>query len=133
MQRRQSLADTLREIWVTKVWLIQAIYYIPSGIWAVAHIRSFQWLTGPKTDLWLVKTVGLLVTAVGLAIGLAGRRKRITPEIALVGIGSAASLTAIDLTYTARRRISPIYLGDALMNLLIIAGWILRTSEVRRD
>lgn len=129
----KSATRTFWQRWVAHVWLVQAIYYIPTGIWAVGHIRSFQKLTGPKTDLWLVKAVGLLVSAVGAGIGLAGWRNRITPEITVIAVGSAASLTAIDLTYTARRRISPIYLGDALMNLLIIAGWVLRASKARRD
>lgn len=38
-------------------------YYLMTGIWPLLHIRSFVWMTGPKTDRWLVKAVGGLVTA----------------------------------------------------------------------
>ncbi|VTR52312.1 Uncharacterised protein [Sphingobacterium thalpophilum] len=46
---------------------IQGIYYCLTGIWPVIHISSFMAVTGPKTDLWLVKMVGLLSLAIGLS------------------------------------------------------------------
>ncbi|HEY0738771.1 MAG TPA: hypothetical protein VGD69_27880 [Herpetosiphonaceae bacterium] len=106
------------------VALAQALYYIPTGIWALVSIDTFQKVTGPKTDLWLVKTVGLLITVVGAALTMAGVRRRMGPELPLLGIGSAAALTTIDVVYVARRRISPIYLLDALGEVLLIGGWI---------
>ena len=45
-----------------KAGLAQAIYYIATGVWSLVGIRSFQAVTGPKIDTWLVKTVGVLVT-----------------------------------------------------------------------
>jgi len=47
----------------------QAIYYIITSLWALAGIRSFQKVTGPKVDIWLVKTVGVLVGVIGAVIG----------------------------------------------------------------
>lgn len=108
-----------------RVWLAQAIYYLISGIWPVVEIRSFQALTGPKVDLWLVKTVGLLVAVVGAALGVAGARRRITLETAMVAMGTSAGLAAIDAVYVARRRISLVYLLDAAGELLMLAGWLL--------
>src|SRR3712207_8811708 len=43
--------------------------------------RSFQAVTGPKTDLWLVKTVGVLVIAIGSVLCSAGLRRQAAPEI----------------------------------------------------
>lgn len=106
------------------VALAQSLYYIPTGIWPLVSIDTFQRVTGPKTDLWLVKTVGLMITVVGAALTMAGTRRRMSPEIPLLGIGSAAALTAIDVVYVAKRRISPIYLLDALGELILIGGWI---------
>ena len=34
----------------------QGAYYALTALWALVHVRSFQAITGPKTDLWLVKT-----------------------------------------------------------------------------
>ena len=103
----------------------QGVYYALTGIWAILDIRSFQKITGPKTDIWLVKTVGALVVAIGAALGMAGLRRNETPEIAVLGAGSAAALGAIDVVYVARKRISPIYLLDAVAEAGIIVMWVL--------
>src|SRR3954447_3194547 len=95
------------------VAVAQAIFYVLTGVWSLVGIRSFQKVTGPKVDVWLVKTVGVLVIVIGGVIGLAGCRKRVTPEVALLATGSAAGLAAIDVVYVARRRIRPVYLLDA--------------------
>ena len=101
----------------------QAVFYVTTGVWPLVSIDTFQRVTGPKVDLWLVKTAGVLITAVGAVLGLAGRRRRVTPEIALLAVGCAAGLTAIDVVYVAKRRISPVYLLDALAELGLIALW----------
>jgi hypothetical protein len=103
----------------------QGAYYALTGIWAILGIKSFQKVTGPKTDIWLVKTVGALVVAIGAALGMAGVRRNDTPEIAVLGAGSAAALGAIDVVYVVRKRISPIYLLDAIAEAGIIAMWVL--------
>ena len=37
---------------------IQAAYYTLTGIWPIVHRRSFEAVTGRKTDYWLVQMVG---------------------------------------------------------------------------
>ena len=40
----------------------QGGYYAITGVWPLVHMRSFEAVTGPKQDHWLVHTVaGLLV------------------------------------------------------------------------
>ena len=63
-------------------------------------------VTGPKTDLWLVKTVGV---------------RRITDEIILLAAGSALGLAIIDVVST--RHISSVYLADAVAELGLVALW----------
>src|SRR4051812_33045349 len=84
----------------------QALFYAATGVWSLLGIRSFQKVTGPKTDVWLVKTVGALVTVIGGVLGLAGIRKEQSLETPILGAGSAAALAAIDIVYVARKRIS---------------------------
>lgn len=109
---------------VRRVWMLQAAYFIITGIWPLVGIRTFQWITGPKTDFWLVRCVGALVAVVGVVLGMAGRRGRITPEITTLAVGSSASLATIDTIYSARGRISRIYLLDAVINALFIIAWV---------
>lgn len=101
----------------------QGAYYMATGIWSLVGIRSFQKVTGPKTDLWLVKTVGCLVAVTGAVLCYAGLRRRPTPETAMLGAGNALALVAIDVNYVARGRISPIYLGDAAAEAVLAALW----------
>jgi len=79
--------------------MAQGAYYAATGVWALADIESFQVVTGPKADQWLVKTVGVLVTAIGGALALAGWRRRVTPEIRLLAVSSALGLAGIDIYY----------------------------------
>ena len=109
----------------------QAAFYVSTGVWPILDMRTFQAVTGPKTDHWLVKTVGACVAVVGGVVGLAASRNRITPEIALLGAGTAAALTGIDLVYVAKGRISKIYLLDAAAETALIAMWaVAGTDEV---
>jgi hypothetical protein len=103
--------------------LAQGAFYTATGLWSIADIHSFEAVTGPKADRWLVKTVGVLVTAIGASIGLAGWRRRITPEVAWLAAGSAAGLAAIDLYYVAKGRIAKVYLLDAAAELALLATW----------
>ena len=111
--------------WLTeRVWLLHALYFVVGGVWSVAHRRSFEAISGPKVDYWLVRTVGGLLTVVGAVIGIAGVRDRVTPEVRWLAIGTSAVLTVVDLVYTAKNRISKVYLLDAVANTILICGWL---------
>lgn len=119
----EELQDQPDGLW-TLTARAQGAYFGLGGIWPILHLRSFEAITGPKVDGWLVKTVGGLLSVVGGGLWRAADRQRITPEVAAVGAGTAAVLTAIDIVYVSKRRISPIYLLDGLANLILIGGWI---------
>jgi hypothetical protein len=128
--RLRSL-DQLRDFSVTDVAYVQAIYYVPSGIWPLVHMRSFEWVTGPKVDRWLVKTVGGLITVVGAVLGLGASSRRVTPEVRVLAVGSAVSLAMIDLVYVRRGRIRRIYALDAIANLGLAIAMIAASSQSR--
>lgn len=89
---------------------LQSAYYIPTGIWPLVPyvgMRTFEWITGPKVDRWLVQTVGALFGVIGVVIGRARSHDRITPEIETLAVGSALSLATVDVVFVARRHISP--------------------------
>ncbi|MGV3484401.1 MAG: hypothetical protein ACO1RT_08285 [Planctomycetaceae bacterium] len=72
-------------------WLHGAFYFL-TGIWPIISIDTFQRVTGPKTDLWLVRTIGAVLAVIGLALGVAGYRDSPTPEIMVLALGAAAAL-----------------------------------------
>lgn len=112
----------------TVAWL-QGVYFLVTGIWPLLHIESFLLVTGPKVDLWLVKTVGLLIAVIGGVLLLAARRGRITPEIVLLAVGSAAALGAVDVVYALSDRIRDVYLLDALAEAGLIALWLIARRQ----
>jgi len=121
---------------VTALLWVQGVYYLVTGVWPLVSIETFQRVTGRKTDHlvtedeadhWLVMAVGVLVTTISLALLSAAMRKRRTVEVTLLAMGSAIGLTAIDVIYVSRQVISPIYLVDAAVEILILLGWIVST------
>ena len=102
--------------------LAQGAYYVATGVAPFVSRRAFEAVTGPKREWWLVETVGVLVTAVGCGLIGATARDRATPELIAIAVGCAGGLAAIDLVYVARGRISPAYLGDAAVQLALLAG-----------
>src|SRR5690606_42065250 len=86
-------------------------------------MRSFLWITGPKTDLWLVETVGATVAAIGVTLLVAASRRAVSFEIALLGILAALALGGVEAWYAMQERIRWVYLGDAALEVAFIIGW----------
>lgn len=107
---------------VTMAWL-QGIYFFVTGVWPILHIASFVAVTGPKVDLWLVKTVGALIAVVGATLMLAARRRAVGGEMVFLAVASAASLGAVDVIYALSDRIWDIYLLDAVAEAGLIVLW----------
>jgi hypothetical protein len=105
--------------------LIQGIYLFVTGIWPILSMGTFLKVTGPKTDLWLVKTVGIILAVIGAVLIYSQINAEINASIIVLAIGSALSLTIVEFVYVAKRVISPIYLGDAVVELIFIGWWIL--------
>lgn len=103
---------------------LQGSFYVISALWPLIHMRSFEAVSGPKKDKWLVRTVSGLLVIIGMeqlrspgnAAGMAVARR--------LGIGTAATLAAIDLVYAGKGRISKIYLLDAAVELSLIRSWL---------
>jgi hypothetical protein len=80
-------------------WLAmgQGTYYLATGLWPLASMRSFEAVTGRKRDRWLVRTVGLLAVAFGSLLLRDASRARLPAwparpqsELRVSGTGPAA-------------------------------------------
>ena len=112
--------------WRRRVLTLQAGYYILTGLWPLLHFSSFELVTGPKTDDWLVRMVGLLVVLIGVTLAVAVRRDAVyTLEITVLAAGATIAFFAIDTWYALIGRISPIYLADAALETILLAGLVL--------
>ena len=115
----------------------QAVYYFVTGAWPLVSMRTFEIVTGPKTDEWLVRTVGLLTLSIAAALWVGARRRddaaRPPVEIVVLAALSAASFAAIDIHYSLAGRILPVYLGDAGVELALLAAVAAASYQRRRD
>jgi hypothetical protein len=100
---------------------VMSAYYVITGIWPIVHMPSFEAITGPKHDHWLVKTVGALALANGAVLALGARREQIATETLALAVCSAVAFSAIDVIYVMRGRIAPVYLADAAAELALAA------------
>jgi hypothetical protein len=88
---------------------VQGAYYVASGLWPVVHMRSFESLTGPKQDHWLVRSYGVLIAAIGIVL-LSSER---TPALA---VASSLGIATPEVWYSlVRRRLPWPYLADAVV------------------
>jgi hypothetical protein len=109
--------------------LAQSAYYLPAGIAPFVDRRRFEAVTGPKLEWWLVETVGALLVVIGGVLIMSARHDAPSDEAAVLGTATAGILCAIDVTYVSRRRISPVYLADAAVELALVVGWIIAQRE----
>lgn len=114
----------------TALGRLHAAFYLVGGIWPLLAYRSFEALTGPKREPWLVKTVGLLTLLAGAVIAADPTgSERSTRRLA---VGTALAFASVDTWYAGvRRRIRPIYLLDALAELGFAAAWLARRPRTR--
>jgi hypothetical protein len=113
----------------TTVAAVQGLFYLATGVWPLLHIDSFTAVTGPKTDLWLVYTVGVLVAVVGAVLLLAARSGRTSPEVAVLAVGCTLGLAGIDVVFVGRGEIAPVYLADAAAEVVFAAWWLLARAR----
>ncbi len=110
----------------------QGAFYLAAGLWPIVHRSSFERATGPKTDFWLVRTVGAVLAVMGTAMLVGSSRRAASPESRVMAAGAAGALAAVDLVYAGRGRISRVYLADAAVELGLAAGWIASSLRRRR-
>ncbi len=120
-KRRSGAGSSIGE-WLA---VLQGGYYVLSGLWPLVSMHSFFAVTGPKTDVFLVQVVATLIIVIGLVLIVAAVRSVLSLELALLMIGCALALGSIELIYTFKGVLPPIYFADAIeefsMMLLCLA------------
>ena len=114
-----------------QISLLQGFYFTLTGLWPLIHMDSFLAVTGPKADLWLVRTVALLITAIGGTLLVAAKQNEANFAIALLGIASAGSLAWVDAYYALRGVIWPVYLLDVFPEIAFVLGWLFGQRRLR--
>jgi hypothetical protein len=106
---------------VRRVLALQGALYIVTGLWPLIHLASFELVTGPKTDDWLVRTVGVLLAVIGAVLAAAAAQPVVDRLLGMLAIGVALALAAVEVSYVASGTISAVYLVDAAIELVFAA------------
>jgi len=100
---------------------VQSAYYGITGLWPLIHYESFEHVTGPKAERWLVETVSGLVTAIAGSLAISSRQPVVGRESLVLAAGSAVALGGIDILYLARGRLRSVYSADAAAQGIFLA------------
>lgn len=109
---------------MNRIGIAQGVYYLVTALWPLVSLRTFIIVTGPKTDVWLVKTVGALLVVIGIALIVGSNNEQTNANTICLGVLSALVLALIDIYYTLRKVIHKIYLGEAVVELAFVFLWI---------
>ena len=105
------------------IGITQGLYYLATALWPFFSLHTFVAVTGPKTDIWLVKTVAALLIVIGIALLVGSIESPTAIDTICLGFFSALALAAIDIYYARRKVIRKIYLGDAILEVLFVLWW----------
>jgi hypothetical protein len=114
------------------VALAQGCYYVVSGLWPVVHLASFLAITGPKTDYWLVQSFGVVIAAVGAVLLWRASHGRVDQATRQFGIATSCAVAGIDFWFVFRGAISPVYLADGFIELVLAFAWLYQGRSARR-
>ena len=95
---------------------IMGWYYVITGVWPLIHMKSFEAVSGTKTDKWLVRTVSLLI----LSSGIIFVNFNDSESSRWLAIMNAVSLIFIDVRYSLREVVRKIYLADAVVEVIFL-------------
>jgi len=114
------------------VALVQGVWDVALGAWPLLDPRSYQELTGAKQDVWLARSVGMLLALVGASLLFARARRSIGAETMFLAIASALALAFADVLVATSGAGTNAYLIDAALQLVFAGVWALGRGGDRR-
>lgn len=115
------------EVRMKTMLTIQGFFYLLTGMWPLISMTSFMMVTGPKKDIWPVKTVGIIISCSGLVFLYTGLVNPMVPvETLLLAVINGLGLAAVDLHYVRKGIIRRVYLLDAGVEILMAAFYLTR-------
>lgn len=102
----------------------QATYTLITALWPLIDIQSFMAVTGPKHEVWLVKTIGALLIPVAATLYSYLFINTDRRPAMILGLLIAVTFATIDIYYVLSEVIPIVYLADAAVEVIFLTGWI---------
>jgi hypothetical protein len=103
---------------------VQSLYTFITALWPLVDITSFMQVTGYKTDVWLVKTVGALLVPVSLCMAMHLFIRTDHRPVVLLCLLTAIAFICIDFYYALNDVIADIYMGDGFLQIAFLLCWL---------
>lgn len=107
----------------------QLAYWLVGAVWPLVSMGSFERVTGNKRDEWLVRTVALMMLSVLATLETMRRDRPRGRAMRVLGATSTAALGGVALLGPLVGRISKVYLIDAIVDLGLMAAWLIARPE----
>ena len=114
----------------------QGIYTFITAVWPIVDLESFMLVSGYKTDIWLVKTVSILLLAVSVCLLINTSAVHPTLPIIMLALLVAVAIAYVDFYYSLNGTISKIYMADGFVEILFIISWLIiliKNPAFKRD
>ncbi len=111
------------KIYKALLW-VQGIYSLITALWGLIDIDSFMAVTGHKADIWLVKTVSVILVAVSLSLIINIFYPAHPLPIITLGALNSLGLAFIDFYYALNNTIFKVYMLDGVAELIFFITWI---------
>ena len=102
---------------------MQGMYIFLTALWALVDIKSFMIITGPKTDIWLVKTVAVSLISISLFFILSSAKSE-DPAVSFTAFAFSFGFAYIDFFYSLNRTIRWVYAIDGVIETLFGLLWL---------
>jgi hypothetical protein len=112
----------LEKLYKATIWS-QAIYTFITAVWPIVNIKTFMLVSGYKTDIWLVKTVSVLLLAISICLLVNASSNKFNFPIVLLSLLVAIGMAYVDFYYSINGTISKIYMADGFVEILFVIGW----------
>src|SRR3954453_5088657 len=106
---------------------VQAGYYVVTGALPLVSMPGFERLTGPKTDDWLVRTIGGLAVGLGAVLARDAATGRTGP---VVGLAGAVPFALAGLWSRGAGAVARVYLLDGVVEAVVVVAWV---AALRRN
>jgi hypothetical protein len=103
--------------------LAHGAYLLVGGLWPLLHMTSFEEVTGPKEEDWLVRSVAGMLVVTGVVLLAQVRKQRVEVSAVAVAMGASLTLGAVGIITAAEGVIDPIYIGDGTVHIVFVALW----------
>ena len=120
----------LRRTYYILLW-VQGVYTFVTALWALIDVDSFMKVTGPKHDVWLLKTVSALLLALGIGMITEAIVRSYSLPLLILILTSSIGLAIIDFYYSGKEVIWDIYKLDGAAQICFIVLWCFILSSYK--